>query len=98
MTTNEVSKALNCCIEKLPCCNCPLCDSEDCKEELLRECYILDKNQKAKIEKLQCQIIEADRKVREFAKHLVDKSKDGVVSVSDLPDLVHSFLKGGAEE
>ena len=35
--------------------------------------------------------------VKDFAKMLIDKSKNGVISISDLPDLVKEWSDNNAE-
>lgn len=35
--------------------------------------------------------------VKDFAKHLIDQSKDGVISVSDIPDYVKEWCDNNAE-
>lgn len=102
MKANDVVKGLECCIFD-DCENCPHDEETACVENLHQESVDLIKSFKAEIERLEANLKEALAEIealkqinlhckaetaKEFAKFLVDKAENGVISIVDLPDYV----------
>lgn len=94
------------------CVDCPLRTTDICTEEengVLKLALDLINRQQAEIERLKKLLEEADISynkcakrfykdgVKDFAKMLIDKSENGAVSISDLPDLVREWSDNNAE-
>ena len=103
MNDNEIIKALKCCGND-ECSKCPLQDGVCSEKDIMKQALDLINRQKAEAERLNKKVEELSEvlsdsikikvkeiksdAIKEFGKLLIDKSKNGVISISDIPDYV----------
>lgn len=103
MTDEEIIKGLMCCSKDDGSCEpCPFWEMEspECIHALVKNTLDLIKRQNEELEKLKtspiiavlCPMWKAEA-IRAFAKHLIDKSENGVISVCDIPDFVKEMTE-----
>lgn len=98
MTDEEIIKGLETEIELAEYVDSYTADNV--KVDLLKNALDLINRQKAEIERLKespiiaalCPMWKAEA-IKEFAKFLIDKSENGVISVSDIPDFVKEMTE-----
>lgn len=108
MTMKQIIESLEICNgdNEKGCESCSLFGRLDCGMHLQRETLALIREQKASILRHKCRIrlLESDVSaakydaVKEFAKLLIDSSKDGEINASDMSDYVVEYLEGGSDE
>lgn len=96
MNDSETINALECCVDSTDdiCEECAFYCSEHCQSDLIAEALKLIKIQKVKFERYKSviRLLESDIKtakseaIKEFAKFIIDKSENGIIRVSDIPD------------
>lgn len=80
-----VRKALKICADGNTCRECPYCDySAKCLSQLLQAALDVVNNI-------------SDESIRGFAHYLIDSAHDGVIKVSDMPELVIKYSEVGHE-
>lgn len=109
MTDNEIIKALKATASWVcdECTfHGEMCDGDECEKVIAKNALALINHQKAEIERLReianpkCQkcvsrTIECAKSeaIKEFAHFVIDRSRDGVVYLSDIPDLVKEMTE-----
>ena len=104
MTDEQIIKALRCCGMR-DCGKCPYVGfKEECSNLSILALDLIDR-QKAEIERLKKNIdglnifttnhmkVIRVQAIKEFAKYIIDKSQNGIIQVSDIPDYVKEMTE-----
>ena len=97
MTDNEIIKALECHSDRSldTCTICPLLNVDGCAYMLTEKALELINCQKAEIERLLQKLQQPQTEViKDFEKLMIDKSKNGVVDVTDIVDYAVEMVGG----
>lgn len=90
MTDEQIIKALRCCGMR-DCGKCPYVGfKEECSNLSILALDLIDR-QRAKNEREINQI--KSEAIKEFAKYIIDKSQNGIIQVSDIPDYVKEMTE-----
>ena len=98
MIDNKIIKALECHSDRSldACTICPLLNIDGCAYMLTEKALDLINRQKAEIERLLQKLQQPQTEaIKEFTKLMIDKSKNGVVDVTDIVDSAAEMV--GAE-
>ena len=106
MTDKQIIKAVGICRTQDSCRGCPYheLDIAGCVFEQMKDVFDLINRQAAEIESLkhrktELQIRnqelqhEKSEEIKEFAKYIIDKSQNGIIQVSDIPDYVKEITE-----
>ena len=98
-TDEKIIRVLECCAD-CDCYNamakeyCPFVSIPFCKNYMRKQALDLINRQREEIAVIKETTAEIRYEaIKEFAKHLIDKSKNGCILASDLPDIVIDFLR-----
>lgn len=107
MTDEQIIKAVGICRTPDTCRGCPYHElyTAGCICALMKDVFDLIDRQKAEIERLKKNIDGLNifttnhmkvirlQAIKEFAKYIIDKSQNGIIQVSDIPDYVKEMTE-----
>lgn len=88
MTDKEIVKAMMGCKSQESCDTCTLKHSKNCITTFSNAAIDIMTRQKEELK------VAKSEAIREFGKILIDKSKNGMVSIADIPEYVKEMTEG----